>query len=119
MNENDDFVVLFAAGNDGRDGPGTIGAPATAKNCITVGASENGRGQLADGNMAVFSSQGPATPAAPRYKPDVAAPGFLVLSANSNDNAECGTTVMSGTSMATPVTAGAVALVRQYLREGY
>jgi len=122
--ENDDFVILFAAGNDGTEGPGSIGAPATAKNCITVGASENSNsgGQRRDGNMAVFSSQGPAGPTtAPRYKPDVAAPGFFVTSANSNaDGAgECATTEMAGTSMATPVTAGAVALVRQYLREGF
>jgi hypothetical protein len=52
-----DFTVLFAAGNEGADGLnsfpptpadgvvdlGSIGSPATAKNCIAVGASENNR----------------------------------------------------------------------------
>ena len=37
MYERDDFVVLFAAGNDGQDNgatvtQGTVGAPGTAKN---------------------------------------------------------------------------------------
>jgi hypothetical protein len=57
--EVDDFVanhrecvICFAAGNDGKDTqgagvvtPGSVGSPATAtaKNCITVGASENNR----------------------------------------------------------------------------
>ena len=47
---NRDFVVCFAAGNDGKDTAGTgvvalasIGSPGTAKNCITVGACENNR----------------------------------------------------------------------------
>jgi hypothetical protein len=48
--DNRDAVIVFAAGNAGRDGnkDGTIdghsvGSPGTAKNCITVGASENRR----------------------------------------------------------------------------
>ncbi len=45
-----DFCVLVAAGNDGTDADGdgsinrmSVTSPATAKNCITVGASENRR----------------------------------------------------------------------------
>jgi len=117
--DNDDFVILFAAGNSGADGPGSVGAPATAKNCITVGASQtpnSGQGRT-DGNMASFSSQGPTSDG--RTKPDVSAPGFFVSSANSNSAGDCPITIMAGTSMATPVTAGAVALVRQFFREGY
>ncbi|HOS99974.1 MAG TPA: S8 family serine peptidase, partial [Acidobacteriota bacterium] len=48
---NKDMVITFSAGNSGRDTGGTsgvidtdsIGSPGTAKNCITVGASENYR----------------------------------------------------------------------------
>jgi hypothetical protein len=47
---NRDAVVVFAAGNEGTDAnangvvdAGSIGSPGTAKNCITVGASENRR----------------------------------------------------------------------------
>jgi serine protease AprX len=43
-----DMLICFAAGNAGMDGQGagtissgSVGTPATAKNCITVGASEN------------------------------------------------------------------------------
>lgn len=42
-----------------------------------------------------------------------------MTSANSNAAGDCPTTSMAGTSMATPITAGATALIRQYLRQGY
>ena len=115
----DDMLILFAAGNSGTDGPGSVGAPATCKNCVTVGASENSNsgGGRQDGNVAVFSSQGPGPGGS--IKPDVVAPGFLITSANSNDPAECGRTEMAGTSMATPITSGNAALLRQYLLEGW
>lgn len=52
--EHRDLAICFAAGNDGIDidgngfiDYGSIGSPGTAKNCITVGATENNRpGQL-------------------------------------------------------------------------
>jgi len=47
-----DFLILFAAGNDGVDGDrdgdvdtGTVSPPGTAKNCLTVGAAESVRAQ--------------------------------------------------------------------------
>ncbi|MBN1903190.1 S8 family serine peptidase [Candidatus Sumerlaeota bacterium] len=47
---NKDFTILFSAGNEGMDSDAngvidkySVTAPATAKNCITVGASENNR----------------------------------------------------------------------------
>jgi serine protease AprX len=49
-----DLVVVVAAGNEGTDrnadgmiDRGSIGSPATAKNCISVGASENARSGFA------------------------------------------------------------------------
>jgi subtilisin family serine protease len=49
---NKDFLVLFAAGNDGRDGnrdgvvdEGSVTPPGTAKNCLTVGAAESVRSE--------------------------------------------------------------------------
>lgn len=49
--DNPDMVVTFSAGNEGIDANGdgivdndSIGSPATAKNVITIGASENDRG---------------------------------------------------------------------------
>lgn len=49
VHEHPDFLVLFAAGNDGdtlaggRFRSGTIATPATAKNILAIGASESGR----------------------------------------------------------------------------
>ncbi len=113
-----DLTITFSAGNAGadRDGDGiidsdSIGAPATAKNVISVGASQNDRqgnyqcdrtlaypddqlGVTCDaldgmnpvtGNanqMAPFSSRGPTNDG--RIKPDVVAPGTWILSTYSD-----------------------------------
>jgi len=85
---NQQMSVVFAAGNSG-PGVDTIGAPGTAKNVITVGASENvhpfggndgcGTGDTgADSlnDMIAFSSRGPTDDL--RVKPDIVAPGTHV-----------------------------------------
>lgn len=158
-----DFVIVIAAGNGGSDSGGrkrrgdrrinrmSVNPPGTAKNCITVGASENHRPQfrtdtygrrwrldyprkpfrddpLADDpdTVAAFSARGPTKDG--RFKPDVVAPGTLILSTRSScaDDGEAPEhtywpdprryTYMSGTSMATPITSGCVALLREALR---
>jgi len=83
---NQEMVIVIAAGNEGVDG---LRSPGTAKNVITVGASENVHflGDL-DGcgiddsaaddadDLADFSSRGPTEDG--RIKPDLVAPGTHV-----------------------------------------
>ncbi|SFM92837.1 PGF-pre-PGF domain-containing protein [Methanolobus profundi] len=153
--EHPDMLILFAAGNSGVD-PNEDGVideysidyPATAKNCLTVGASENERGDtfsigtystwglkwpayypaspiyedyMADDSqgIAAFSSRGPTQDG--RIKPDVVAPGTFIISTRSSLGSATGWGIvddnylyMGGTSMATPITAGSAALIRQY-----
>jgi subtilisin family serine protease len=111
-----EFLALFANGNAGPN-TGTVGYPAAAKNVVSVGATENGASAE---NVAYFSSNG--VTADGRIKPTVSAPGVAIISADSDglkNNNHSGTIAKSGTSMATPTTAGAAALVRQYYIEGY
>lgn len=155
---NPDMLVLFAAGNsgsdknrDGRIDENSMASPGTAKNVLTVGASENvtksGGIQVPisklraaqdewsqepiyssyvsdnkDG-LAMFSSRGPTADG--RIKPDIVAPGTNILSVISQDpnssplwgryNQDYAWS--GGTSMSTPLTAGAAAVARQILVE--
>ena len=108
-----EFLAVFSAGNDGVDNSpadgivdqGSISPPATAKNVLAVGASENyrptqtqtyGQGFSPDysinplfsdpmannpNGMVAFSSRGPTDDG--RIKPDVVAPGTWILSTRS------------------------------------
>ncbi|WP_176560381.1 S8 family serine peptidase [Brevibacillus dissolubilis] len=133
--DHKDVISLVAAGNDGTsgevtsDGYRTISSPATAKNVISVGASESLRTDFttydADNpdELAEFSSKGPTDDG--RIKPDIVAPGTMILSTKSalasDDNFNYVENdyyaYMSGTSMATPVLAGGTAQIRQFLQD--
>jgi serine protease AprX len=116
MFDKEDLLILFAAGNsgvdknkDGRIDANSIGTPGTAKNALTVGASENllsvggiqkkigelkpspenwpsspiTDSRLSDdvNGIAMFSSRGPTADG--RTKPDIVAPGTNILSVKS------------------------------------
>jgi subtilisin family serine protease len=69
-------------------------------------------------NLAQFSSGGPTFDG--RIKPDLVAPGDSIDSADLTGSGDtCGTVKKSGTSMATPLAAGAMALLRQYFTDGF
>ncbi|HMB23058.1 MAG: S8 family serine peptidase [Chloroflexota bacterium] len=197
---NRDMMITFSAGNEGIDANSngvvdndSIGSPATAKNVLTIGASENARpdnwacdtsltyesqdayqvgetcasmggvnylgtwgerygtdfaaeplaSDVTAGNaqqMASWSSRGPTDDN--RIKPDVVAPGTWILSTASGlyqegygdpVNPQTGTyqwdgwgmpynqdyKYMGGTSMANPVAAGGVTVVRDYYNKAY
>ncbi len=168
MWDHPDMTIFFAAGNSGRDGvpnasnfcvggdgvidPDSLLAPATAKNVISVGASESQRTSGGDSGlpwfyfdtfsfcfaaapirldlpsdnpegMAAFSSRGPTDDG--RVKPDLVAPGINIVSNRSHapnagvlwgvNETNPNYVYSGGTSMSTPLAAGAGALVRQWL----
>ncbi|RPH95689.1 hypothetical protein EHM69_03540 [candidate division KSB1 bacterium] len=106
------YTVVFAAGNErGYETCGTtystLGVPGAAKNIITVGATED------NDAMTDFSSWGPTDDG--RIKPEVCAPGSGIYSTIPG-NYYGG---MSGTSMATPITSGCIALMLEQFSLSY
>ena len=109
------FLAVKSAGNSGPSN-NTVSAPGTSKNGVTIGAAENGGGE----GVWVSSSRGPTAEGV--RKPDLVAPGMNITSAKSDglkDTYNSAFIEHSGTSCATPITAGGAILVEQYFKEGF
>ena len=85
-----------------------VGSPALSSNIIAVGSYDISAGN--PGDLSYFSSVGPSIDN--RIKPDITAPGHQVYSSVSfyDENYDQDYDNMSGTSMASPVVAGIIAL---------
>lgn len=94
------ITVVVAAGNERRTSWGHITAPADGDSVIAVGAVDP------SGLIAGFSSPGPTADG--RFKPDICAQGTSVRAAGFWGGY---TDSFSGTSAATPLAAGAIALL--------
>jgi len=133
--EHDDFLLVVAAGNDGRKGNNTVGSPATCKNVFAVGASGNawealewtrehpeswGDSQPPNETRteweayrygaSPFSSRGWTRDG--RAKPDCLVPGGPVISASAKTSR--GLVAKYGTSQAAPLVAAAAANWREW-----
>ena len=102
------IIVVAAAGNSGPEFQ-SIKSPGVSKRIITVGGMDDNR--LDDNNfsstffeIADFSSRGPSFKS---FKPDLVAPAVDIISCKIGG----GYTKLSGTSVATPMIAGAMCLL--------
>jgi subtilisin-like proprotein convertase family protein len=143
---NQEMLHIFAAGNSGSFQE-SMNSPASAKNVLSVGATENVRDNgVLDGcyestadnanDIAHYSSRGPAADG--RAKPEIVAPGTHVQGPASQDpgytgNSVCGGlygapyypanqtlyTWSTGTSHSTPAISGVAQLVYAYYQKTF
>ncbi len=103
---DDGLVVVVAAGNNG-PGRMTVTTPGISRKVITVGCSDDDKEVNVMGTKMVdYSGRGPT--GACVCKPEILAPGASIISCC---NELCRYSVKSGTSMSTPIVAGAIALL--------
>lgn len=102
LTEQTGTLFVVAAGNSGEWGSGTVESPGTAAAALTVGAVDK------QDQLAAFSSRGPLPDGT--IKPDLTAPGVAIMAAKAGGDQYLSA---DGTSMATPHTAGAAAILAQ------
>jgi subtilisin family serine protease len=104
-------VAIPAVMIDRADGDALIAqATATAASPVSGALDARARPDL-DNQIATFSSRGPGSSGNSSFKPDLAAPGVAIISTGVGTGN--GAAPNQGTSMASPHTAGAAALLHQ------
>jgi len=100
------IVVVAAAGNNGPV-ENSVTIPGICRTIITVGSSDDADYAMhQQGLKRGYSGRGPTDSCV--IKPEILAPGTQITSCDLRDNAY---TTKSGTSMATPIVSGAIALL--------
>lgn len=103
------LVVVVAAGNMGPE-PMSITVPGNSRKVITVGASDDCTHVSGGGVKPCYSGRGPTAECV--CKPDITAPGSGIISCNALLRRNAGYYAKkSGTSMATPIVSGCIALL--------
>lgn len=108
------ILVAASMGNTG-DVFYSAGSPGVATRAVTVAATQVTPSDLVTNGsqsdlIATFSARGPRR-GDNLLKPDISAPGYLITSVGGGTGN--GATTLSGTSMATPLIGGSLALLRQ------
>ena len=102
------IAVVVAAGNM-EPARGSVTVPGTSRKVITVGFCDEVSGRHRSIRRGQYSGRGPTAECI--CKPEITAPGFQVTSCSNLRQASGYYCVKSGSSMATPVVAGAVCLL--------
>lgn len=99
------MVIVNSIGNEGSLKTGTLCSPADVAEVISVGAVNS------QGNLAFFSSTGPAADGS--FKPDLVAQGTGVTIPDIYGDLDSYVNTAQGTSFSTPMIAGICALIMQ------
>ncbi|GKX31651.1 serine protease AprX [Vallitalea longa] len=113
------LIIVTAAGNNGPE-EGTITTPGISRKVITVGSSDDAETvKIMEDLISDYSGRGPTKECI--KKPDIVAPGSNIIACSTDKeytpkdkyypNNDIGYTKKSGTSMATPIVSGCIALL--------